>query len=189
MPRRDCFDGFSPLQEFDFKVIGYLQGAENTSQRIICQIGSNPYENDNDRECVHGNEALEILSACHNGPTGDINGANPHSQKKIFGLRCSSGPPSIKIYPRAIANFMGTVPVFTMGTSISSWQFGYLSNGLKRKRLPTNDARVVCKFLENISSPDFGAPVAIICRNCEDLILVSFIKSFTSSASLWNPIS
>ncbi|GJY24630.1 reverse transcriptase domain-containing protein [Tanacetum coccineum] len=35
------------------------------------------------RRCVHGNEALEILSACHNGPTGGHHGANL-TAKKIF---------------------------------------------------------------------------------------------------------
>ncbi|GJW96960.1 hypothetical protein Tco_0178768 [Tanacetum coccineum] len=35
------------------------------------------------RRCVHGNEALEILKACHNGPTGGHHGANL-TAKKIF---------------------------------------------------------------------------------------------------------
>ncbi|GKA03940.1 reverse transcriptase domain-containing protein [Tanacetum coccineum] len=35
------------------------------------------------RRCVHGNEALEILSACHNGPTGG-HGANLNSQKDLW---------------------------------------------------------------------------------------------------------
>ncbi|GJZ65333.1 hypothetical protein Tco_0622029, partial [Tanacetum coccineum] len=35
------------------------------------------------RRCVHRNEALEILSACHNGPTGGHHGANL-TAKKIF---------------------------------------------------------------------------------------------------------
>ncbi|GJR79639.1 reverse transcriptase domain-containing protein [Tanacetum coccineum] len=35
------------------------------------------------RRCVHGNEALEILSACHNGPTGGHHGANL-TAKKFF---------------------------------------------------------------------------------------------------------
>ncbi|GJR03071.1 reverse transcriptase domain-containing protein [Tanacetum coccineum] len=38
------------------------------------------------RRCVHGKEALEILSACHNGPTGGHHGAKPPRQK-IFELR------------------------------------------------------------------------------------------------------
>ncbi|GJS41239.1 hypothetical protein Tco_0566282 [Tanacetum coccineum] len=50
------------------------------------------------RRCVHGNEAFEILSACHNGPTGDIMVQNL-TAIKIFDS-VSSGPPSIKRCPR-----------------------------------------------------------------------------------------
>nr|GEX28425.1 reverse transcriptase domain-containing protein [Tanacetum cinerariifolium] len=35
------------------------------------------------RRCVHGKEPLDILEACHNGPTGGHHGAN-HTAKKIF---------------------------------------------------------------------------------------------------------
>ncbi|GKC12990.1 reverse transcriptase domain-containing protein [Tanacetum coccineum] len=35
------------------------------------------------RRCVHGKEALDILKACHNGPTGGHYGAN-YTARKIF---------------------------------------------------------------------------------------------------------
>ncbi|GJV36084.1 hypothetical protein Tco_1408561 [Tanacetum coccineum] len=35
------------------------------------------------RRCVHGKEALDILEACHNGPTGGHHGANL-TAKKVF---------------------------------------------------------------------------------------------------------
>nr|GFA39633.1 retrovirus-related Pol polyprotein [Tanacetum cinerariifolium] len=35
------------------------------------------------QRCVHGNEALDILEACHNGPTGGHHGANL-TAKKVF---------------------------------------------------------------------------------------------------------
>nr|GEZ06587.1 reverse transcriptase domain-containing protein [Tanacetum cinerariifolium] len=35
------------------------------------------------RRCVHGKKALEILEACHNGPTGGHHGANL-TAKKVF---------------------------------------------------------------------------------------------------------
>nr|GEU58788.1 reverse transcriptase domain-containing protein [Tanacetum cinerariifolium] len=35
------------------------------------------------RQCVHGKEALDILKACHNGPTGGHHGANL-TAKKVF---------------------------------------------------------------------------------------------------------
>ncbi|GJU10599.1 reverse transcriptase domain-containing protein [Tanacetum coccineum] len=52
--------------------------------------------------CVHGNEALEILSACHNGPTGGHHGANLTAKK--ISLTPSSGPPSIKMPNEFVKN-------------------------------------------------------------------------------------
>nr|GEW09561.1 reverse transcriptase [Tanacetum cinerariifolium] len=63
--------------------------------------------------CVHEKEALDILEACHNRPTGGHHGANLTAKK------------------------------------------------VEAKALPTNDARVVCKFLKSLFAR-FGAPRAII---------------------------
>nr|GEZ26443.1 reverse transcriptase domain-containing protein [Tanacetum cinerariifolium] len=63
--------------------------------------------------CVHGKEALDILEACHNGPTGGHHGANLTAKK------------------------------------------------VEAKALPTNDARVVCKFLKSLFAR-FCTPRAII---------------------------
>ncbi|GKB54391.1 reverse transcriptase domain-containing protein, partial [Tanacetum coccineum] len=46
------------------------------------------------------------------------------------------------------------------GTSTSLWQY-YLSKWVEAKALPTNDARVVCKFLKSLFAR-FGTPHAII---------------------------
>nr|GEU54435.1 reverse transcriptase domain-containing protein [Tanacetum cinerariifolium] len=45
------------------------------------------------RQCVHGQEVVYILTACHNGPTGGRHGANL-TDKKVFG----SGFYSLTIY-------------------------------------------------------------------------------------------
>ncbi|GJT93375.1 hypothetical protein Tco_1082220 [Tanacetum coccineum] len=40
------------------------------------------------RRCVHGKEALDILEACHNGPTGELRPnfkVNGHRLKHYFG--------------------------------------------------------------------------------------------------------
>ncbi|GKD21771.1 reverse transcriptase domain-containing protein, partial [Tanacetum coccineum] len=76
------------------------------------------------QRCVHGKEALDILEAFHNGPTGGHYGANL-TAKKVFDA------------------------------------VDYLSKWVEAKALPTNDARVVCKFLKSLFSR-FGAPHAII---------------------------
>ncbi|GKD97018.1 reverse transcriptase domain-containing protein [Tanacetum coccineum] len=47
------------------------------------------------RRCVHGKEALDILEACHNGPTRGHHGANL-TAKKVF-MPVSSGPRFTKI--------------------------------------------------------------------------------------------
>nr|GEZ41451.1 reverse transcriptase domain-containing protein [Tanacetum cinerariifolium] len=86
------------LQEFDFKVLD-TKGAENLAADHLSRL-ENPYENMLDPKginetfpletlnqviwrCVHGKEALDILIACHNGPTGGDHGANL-TAKKIF---------------------------------------------------------------------------------------------------------
>ncbi|GKG41434.1 reverse transcriptase domain-containing protein, partial [Tanacetum coccineum] len=74
------------LQEFDFKVID-TKGAENLAA-VHHSSWENPFlfkicADQVIRRCVQGNEALEILSACHNGPTGGHHGANL-TATKIF---------------------------------------------------------------------------------------------------------
>nr|GEY79983.1 reverse transcriptase domain-containing protein [Tanacetum cinerariifolium] len=76
------------------------------------------------RRCVAGKEAIDILNACHSGPTGGHYGAN-YTAKKVFD------------------------------------SVDYLSKWVEAKALPTNDARVVVKFLKSLFSR-FGTPNAII---------------------------
>nr|GEZ24692.1 reverse transcriptase domain-containing protein [Tanacetum cinerariifolium] len=71
------------LQEFDFKVLD-TKGAKNLAADHLSRL-ENPYENTLQitTRCVHGKEALDILEACHNGPTEGHHGANL-TAKKIF---------------------------------------------------------------------------------------------------------
>nr|GFB59367.1 reverse transcriptase domain-containing protein [Tanacetum cinerariifolium] len=98
------------LQEFDFKVIN-TRGAENYAADHLSRL-ENPYENIFDpkeinetfpleslnkddpylfrtcadqiiRRCVAGKEAIDILIACHSGPTKGHYGAN-YTTKKVF---------------------------------------------------------------------------------------------------------
>ncbi|GJR04876.1 reverse transcriptase domain-containing protein [Tanacetum coccineum] len=92
------------------------------------------------RRCVHDKEALDILEACNNGPTGGHHGANLTAKKGI--------------------DFMGPFPS-SRGNKYILVAVDYLSKWVEAKALPTNDARVVCKFLKSLFAR-FGAPRAII---------------------------
>nr|GEX39881.1 reverse transcriptase domain-containing protein [Tanacetum cinerariifolium] len=90
------------------------------------------------RRCVAGKEAIDILNACHSGPTGGHYGAN-YIAKKVF----DSGFYWPSIYKDA----------FELIKRCDSCQ-------RQAKALPMNDARVV-KFLKSLFSL-FGTPKAII---------------------------
>ncbi|GJZ51231.1 reverse transcriptase domain-containing protein [Tanacetum coccineum] len=88
------------LQEFDV-IIRDKKGAENLAADHLSRL-ENPHQDKLEnkeitetfpskswiviRRCVHGKEALDILEACHNGPTGGHHGANL-TAKKVFDAR------------------------------------------------------------------------------------------------------
>ncbi|GJS67505.1 reverse transcriptase domain-containing protein [Tanacetum coccineum] len=104
------------------------------------------------RRCVHGKEAFDILEACHNGPTGGHHGANLTS-KKVFDA-------FYEIFDVWGIDFMGPFSS-SRGNKYILVAVDYLSKWVEAKALPTNDARVVCKFLKSLFAR-FGAPRAII---------------------------
>ncbi|GJR91323.1 reverse transcriptase domain-containing protein [Tanacetum coccineum] len=104
------------------------------------------------RRCVSGQEAFDILKACHSGPTGGHHGAN-YTAKKIFDSVC-------EIFDMWGIDFMGPFPS-SRGNKYILVAVDYLSKWVEAKALPTNDARVVCKFLKSLFAR-FGAPRAII---------------------------
>ncbi|GJU60166.1 reverse transcriptase domain-containing protein [Tanacetum coccineum] len=143
------------------------------------------------RWCVHGQEALEILKACHEGPTGGHHSASV-TARKIFNAgffwptiyrdahtmikSCDTCQKQGKISQRdempqnAIQvceifdvwgiDFIGPFPS-SHGNKYILVAVDYLLKWVEAKALPTNDARVVVKFLKSLFAR-FGTPRAII---------------------------
>ncbi|GJR68329.1 reverse transcriptase domain-containing protein [Tanacetum coccineum] len=143
------------------------------------------------RQCVSGQEAVNILTACHYGPTEGHYGAN-YTAKKAFDSgfywptiykdghelvkNCDSCQRQGKISQRDEMpqnsiqvckifdvwgiDFMGPFPS-SRGNKYILVAVDYLSKWVKAKALPTNDARVMVKFLKSLFSR-FGTPRAII---------------------------
>ncbi|GJR78697.1 reverse transcriptase domain-containing protein [Tanacetum coccineum] len=143
------------------------------------------------RRCVFGQEALEILKACHEGPTGGHHSANitarkvfdagffwPTIYKDAYELikSCDACQRQGKISHRdempqnaiQVCEIFDVWGIDFMGPFPSSRgnkyilvAVDYLSKWVEAKALPTNDARVVVKILKSLFSR-FGAPRAII---------------------------
>ncbi|GJX89392.1 reverse transcriptase domain-containing protein [Tanacetum coccineum] len=143
------------------------------------------------RRCVSGQEAVDILTACHSGPTGGHYSAN-YTAKKVFDSgfywptiykdahelvkNCDSCQRQGKISQRdempqnsiQVCEIFDVWGIDFMGPFLSSRgnkyilvAVDYLSKWVEAKALPTNDARVVVKFLKSLFAR-FGTPRAII---------------------------
>ncbi|GJR60715.1 reverse transcriptase domain-containing protein [Tanacetum coccineum] len=164
------------------------------------------------RRCVHGQEALEILKACHEGPTGGHHSANLTAQKvfdagffwptiyrdaHIMIKSCDTCQRQGKILQRdempqnAIQvceifdvwgiDFMGPFPS-SRGNKYILVAVDYLSKWVEAKALPTNDARVVVKFLKSLFAR-FGTPRAIISDRGTHFCNEQFVKVMSKYGS------
>nr|GEV59416.1 reverse transcriptase domain-containing protein [Tanacetum cinerariifolium] len=211
------------LQEFKFKEINDTFPLETLNMVSFHGNSSTPWFADfanyhagnfvvkgmSSQRCVHSQEAIDILKACHNGPTGGHHGPN-YIAKKVFDSSfywptiyrnaqdlvksCDACQRQEKISQRDEMSqnsiqvceifdvwgidFMGSFPS-SRGNKYILVAFDYLSKWVKAKALPTNDARVVCKFLKSLFAR-FGTPRAIISDRgthfCNDQFIKAMLK-------------
>nr|GEZ09584.1 reverse transcriptase domain-containing protein [Tanacetum cinerariifolium] len=166
------------------------------------------------RRCVHGQKAVDILMACHNGPTEEHHGANL-TAKKVFNsgfywptiyrdaqdfvTRCDACQHQGKISQRdeMPQNTIQVCEIFDiwgidfMGPFLSSRGnkyilvvVDYLSKWVEAKALPTNDARVVVKFLKSLFAR-FGTPHAIISDREHVEVYYEGMEPFKFLICLW----
>nr|GEW98115.1 reverse transcriptase domain-containing protein [Tanacetum cinerariifolium] len=109
------------------------------------------------RRCVYGQEAINILTACHNRPTGGHHGANYTAKKSLIPDFISS---LFTIFDIWGIDFMGPFSS-SRGNKYILVAVDYLSKWVEAKALPTNDARVVVKFLKSLFAR-FETPRTII---------------------------
>nr|GEV11573.1 reverse transcriptase domain-containing protein [Tanacetum cinerariifolium] len=132
------------------------------------------------RRCVHGQEAVDILKACHNGPIGGHHSPN-YISKKVFNSgfywptiyrdahdlvkSCDTCQRQGKISQRdeMPQNSIQVCEIFNVwgidfmrpfpssrGNKYILVAVDYLSKWVEAKALPTNDARVICKILKSL---------------------------------------
>nr|GEX71123.1 hypothetical protein [Tanacetum cinerariifolium] len=157
------------LQEFDFQVLD-TKGAENLAADHLSRL-ENSYENVLDPKEINETFPLETLSMVtfrgDSSASWFADFANYHAGNFIVKEKNSQRDemPQNSIQVCEIFDVWG---VDFMGPFLSSRgnkyilvAVDYLSKWVKAKALPTNDARVVCKFLKSLFAR-FGAPRAII---------------------------
>nr|GFC75712.1 reverse transcriptase domain-containing protein [Tanacetum cinerariifolium] len=165
------------------------------------------------RRCVHGQEAIDILKACHNGPTEGHHGRN-YTAKKVFDFEfywptiyrdahdlvksCDACQRQGKISQRdempqnsiQVCEIFDVWGVDFMGPFPSSrgnkyilMAVDYLSKWVEAKALPTNDARVVCKILKYLFAR-FKTPVPSLVITVRTSAMTSSQRSCLSTVSL-----
>ncbi|GJZ41012.1 reverse transcriptase domain-containing protein [Tanacetum coccineum] len=143
------------------------------------------------RRCMAGSEILEILAHCHSGPTGGHHSASVTGRKvyesgffcpnifkdaKDYLIRCDACQRSGNISSKSEMlqnnilvcevfdvwglDFMGPFPD-SRGNNYILVAVDYVSKWVEAQALPTNDTRVVDKFLRGLFAT-FGVPKALI---------------------------
>ncbi|GJZ05361.1 reverse transcriptase domain-containing protein [Tanacetum coccineum] len=157
------------------------------------------------RRCVAGNEILEILAHCHSGPTRGHHSASITGRKvyeagfywpsifkdaKDYVMKCDACQKSGNISSRNEMpqnniqvcevfdvwglDFMGPFPD-SRGNKYILVAVDYVSKWVEAQALPTNECRVVVRFLKGLSAR-FGVPKALISDREHTFVTLSWKK-------------
>nr|GEY30259.1 reverse transcriptase domain-containing protein [Tanacetum cinerariifolium] len=157
-PHQNVLDPKEINESFPLETLNLVSSCVNSSTSWFADFANYHAENFvvKGMSCVHGQEAIDILKAFHYGPTGGHHGLN-YTAKKIS-QRDEMPQNSIQVY-----KFVNVIGLFlsSRGNKYILLAVDYLSKWVEAKALPTNNARVVCKFLKNLFAR-FRTPRAII---------------------------
>nr|GEZ27523.1 reverse transcriptase domain-containing protein [Tanacetum cinerariifolium] len=118
------------------------------------------------RRCVAGSETLEILAHCHLGPTGGHHSASVTTKKvyeSVFywpSIFKDANEYACKVFDVWGLDFMGPFSE-SRGNKYILVAVDYVSKWDEAQALPTNDARIVVKFLKSLFAR-FVVPKALI---------------------------
>ncbi|GJZ37100.1 reverse transcriptase domain-containing protein [Tanacetum coccineum] len=134
----------------DHSALKYLMNKQDAKPRLLRPYLFRTCADQIIRRCVHGQEALEILKACHEGPTGAIIvPISPLEKQGKISQRDEMPQNAIqvcKIFDVWGIDFMGPFPS-SRGNKYILVAVDYLSKWVEAKALPTNDARVVLPLI------------------------------------------
>nr|GEV32339.1 DNA-directed DNA polymerase [Tanacetum cinerariifolium] len=172
---KECIDAFNTLKKKLTEASILVVPDSNLPFELVCDasdyaIGAII------RRYVHGQEAFEILKACHEGPSMGHHGANLTAKKKDE--MSQNSIQVCKIFDIWGIDFMGPIPS-SKGNNYILVAVDYLSKWVEANALPTNDAKFVVKFLKSLFSR-FGIPQEIFSDRgthfCNDQLTRVMIK-------------
>nr|GEY76460.1 hypothetical protein [Tanacetum cinerariifolium] len=171
------------LQEFTFKVID-TKGAENLAADHLSRL-ENPHQNVLDPKEINESfplKTLNLVSSLGNSSISwFVDFANYHARN--FVVNGMSFQQKSKFF-KDMKHYFGDDPfvfkiyadqVIRRGNKYIRVAVDYLSKWVEAKSLPTNDARVVCKFLKNLFAR-FETPRAIISNRGTHFCNDQFVK-------------
>ncbi|GJX21956.1 reverse transcriptase domain-containing protein [Tanacetum coccineum] len=176
----------------DHSDLKYLMNKQDAISRLLRQ--DDPYlfcicADQIIRRYVHGQEANDILKACHEGPTRGHYSTNL-TARKVFDAdeKPQNAIQVYEIFDVWGIDFMGPFPS-SHGNKYILVAVDYLSKWVKAKALPTNDARVVVKFLKSLFAR-FRIPRAIISDRethfCNDQFAKVMSKTVRENRASWS---